>query len=240
MSTLYEGSSFVLSLRLRSYLGLFFARISRVSTKMAQSTSRRIVGTANGFLTFLGGYSIFQGPIVAIMLVDYFVLRRGNLDLPALFTPSLTGKYYYFYGVNPRAAAAFICGFALPLAGFVSSFDSTGTAAVGQVATRMFDIGWILSFVMGGSSYYVLGKIWPKAFADDFSYGWEGLAREDHSLGGPLSGERNDEVEEQKSVEAPQVSLEKLGDHADGLEKVRHVPQYSSDKTEDVEEWWQV
>jgi nucleobase:cation symporter-1, NCS1 family len=116
----------------------------------------RIVTSAAGFLNFLNGYSIFQGPVVAIMLVDYFILRRGNLYMPALFTRSPEGRYYYFHGVNVRAYAAFVVGFLLPLPGFIGSF---GTTPVAGAASDMFSLGWELSFLLGGLAYLVAAYI---------------------------------------------------------------------------------
>ncbi|KAH8653799.1 allantoin permease [Xylariales sp. PMI_506] len=129
----------------------------------------RILTSAASFLNFLGGYSIFQGPVVAIMIVDYFILRRGNLSIPDLFTKSPGGRYYFFHGVNVRAYVAFVIGFLLPLPGFIGSF---GTTTVSQAASDMYDLGWELSFVVGGLAYLVIGLIWPVP-GDDGAQGFE-------------------------------------------------------------------
>jgi NCS1 family nucleobase:cation symporter-1 len=115
---------------------------------------RRVVSSANGFLSFLNGYSIFQGSVVGIVIVDYFFLRRGNLSLRDLFSQSSSGKYYYTKGVHLSGLVAFVVGFLLPLPGFIASF---GTGAdVSAAATEMFNLGWILSFMMGGLSYWII------------------------------------------------------------------------------------
>lgn len=115
------------------------------------------MATANGFLSFLNGYSIFQGSIVGIMAVDYFLLRRGNLSLSDLFTQSSVGRYYYTKGVHIAGIAAFAIGFLLPLPGFIGSF---GTAVnMSAAATDLFDLGWVLSLVMGGLSYWIICRL---------------------------------------------------------------------------------
>ncbi|OKL63541.1 hypothetical protein UA08_02038 [Talaromyces atroroseus] len=96
----------------------------------------RIVSSANGFLSFLSGYSIFQGSVVSIMTVDYFLLRRGNLHISAMFTTSRLGEYYYNFGVNWTGIAAFIAGFLLPLPGFISSFGTVSFSST--AATDIF------------------------------------------------------------------------------------------------------
>lgn len=55
-----------------------------------------------------------------------------------------------------RAFAAFVVGILLPLPGFVGSFGRD----VGAAATRMFDLGWVLSFVVGGIAYLVIFAAW--------------------------------------------------------------------------------
>lgn len=90
------------------------------------------------------------------MLTDYFLIRRGNIHLTDLFSLSPSGRYFYIRGVNMRALAAFVVGFLLPLPGFVGSFGHNVSAA----ATRMFDLGWVLSFVTGGVAYLVTCAVW--------------------------------------------------------------------------------
>ncbi|KAL2009205.1 hypothetical protein VTN00DRAFT_7399 [Thermoascus crustaceus] len=133
----------------------------------------RIVATANGFLQFLSGYSIFQAPVVGIMLADYFLIRRCNINLTDLFNSSPSGRYFYLKGVNMRAFVAFVIGFLLPLPGFIGSFGHNISAA----ATQMFDLGWVLSFVMGGVAYLVICMVWKVPYYDeDRSVAFEGKA----------------------------------------------------------------
>ena len=73
-----------------------------------------ILANASGFLTFLGGYSIFLGPFLGIFITDYFVIRKGNIFVRDLYTPE--GRYWYFAGVNWRAVVAWV----IPVAFVVS------------------------------------------------------------------------------------------------------------------------
>ncbi|KAK0447304.1 allantoin permease [Armillaria borealis] len=118
----------------------------------------RILSSAPGFLTFLNGYSIFMGPVVGIMIIDYFLVRKGNLQLAGLFTGSRDGPYYYTWGINWRAIVAFIAGTGIPFPGFVQSF---GSVAIGEVAEEMFDFGWLASFGIGAIIYWVLCRVFP-------------------------------------------------------------------------------
>ncbi|EGD85830.2 hypothetical protein H113_06804 [Trichophyton rubrum MR1459] len=128
----------------------------------------RFVGTVSGFLRFLTGYCIFQGPVVGIVLIDYFFVRRGNLYLPDLYRHSSTARYYFTKGFNIRAFAAFIVGSLLPLPGLIGSFGNSFSTA----ADHMFSLGWILSFLVGSLAYWILCALF-KVPGDDASYGFE-------------------------------------------------------------------
>ncbi|KAG7445403.1 allantoin permease [Guyanagaster necrorhizus] len=123
----------------------------------------RILSGAPGFLTFLNGYSIFMGPVVGIMIVDYFLVRRGNLQPASLYTGARDGAYYYTRGVNWRAIIAFVAGMGVPFPGFVQSF---GGVVIGEVAAEIFDLGWLVSFGMGAVIYWVLCRVFPVGNVD--------------------------------------------------------------------------
>jgi NCS1 family nucleobase:cation symporter-1 len=52
---------------------------------------------AIGFLSFMAGYTVVLSPIAAIMVVDYWLVKRGNVDVPAMYRPE--GRYTYWHGV---------------------------------------------------------------------------------------------------------------------------------------------
>ncbi|SPH16702.1 putative allantoin permease [Defluviimonas aquaemixtae] len=94
--------------------------------------------SAAGLSLFIQTYSAFLGPIFAILVVDYFVLRRQVLDLDKLYDPE--GPYS---GVN--WAAVFAMGF-----GVVTALTFSG-------------VSWYASLLPAGIAYYVLMQIMPSA-----------------------------------------------------------------------------
>ena len=88
--------------------------------------------------TWLIGYSGLMGAIGGIMICDYWVLRRQNLDVNALFDPS--GRYSYANGFNWRAIAALVIAVAPVVPGFIRAASTPG----GQVANPTFSIRFIL------------------------------------------------------------------------------------------------
>ena len=63
--------------------------------------------TSDYFFTFQNVYSSFLGPAAAIMLVDYFVIRRTRLDLDRLYDDH---SYRYLGGFRPAAMLALVAG----------------------------------------------------------------------------------------------------------------------------------
>jgi putative hydroxymethylpyrimidine transporter CytX len=62
------------------------------------------------FLLFIGAMFC---PLFGIVLVDYFLLRRGAIDLEDLYKRG--GKYWFSKGINPFAFIAWAIGFAIYL-----------------------------------------------------------------------------------------------------------------------------
>ncbi|MGP9566796.1 NCS1 family transporter [Halomonas sp. AOP5-B2-8] len=92
-------------------------------------------GSAAGLQMFVQTYSAFLGPIFAILVVDYYIIRRRTLDISKLYDPE--GPYK---GVNAAALIA---------------------TAIGIVAALSFSaISWYASLIPAGISYYLLMKYW--------------------------------------------------------------------------------
>ena len=57
---------------------------------------------------FLSGLGALLGPLYGVIMVDYWLVRKGQVNVPQLYSEDPTGAYYYSRGVNLRAVAAFI------------------------------------------------------------------------------------------------------------------------------------
>lgn len=112
----------------------------------------KILVSATSFLTFLGGYSIFLGPFVGIVLRDYLVVRNGNLWVPDLYTAEKHGRYWYRGGVSWRAALAYVGAVVWPIPGFTHSFGCE--VSIGWV--HFYQIGWIMTCCFSSVIYFVL------------------------------------------------------------------------------------
>ncbi|WP_432002970.1 NCS1 family nucleobase:cation symporter-1 [Streptomyces sioyaensis] len=57
---------------------------------------------------FLGGLGAFLGPLYGVMMVDYYLIKRGRVDVAQLFVADESSPYYYRKGFNRKALIAFI------------------------------------------------------------------------------------------------------------------------------------
>ncbi|KAL4930361.1 nucleobase cation symporter-1 family protein [Aspergillus undulatus] len=118
----------------------------------------KIISSAQSFLTFLGSYTVFLMPTCGIMVVDYWIIRKGNFHLPSLYTKEPGKVYSYYHGWNLRSIAAWAGGVAFTVHGIAGSLDSS---SVGQASKSIYKLGFLLSFAMGSFLYYVFTLIWP-------------------------------------------------------------------------------
>ncbi len=94
---------------------------------------------------WLVGYSGLLGPIAGIMIADYFLVRKAELNVTDLYLRG--GEYEYTRGVNTRALLALAAGIVLALLGLVV-----------PAARWLYDYAWFVGFLVSGAVYIVLNK----------------------------------------------------------------------------------
>jgi NCS1 family nucleobase:cation symporter-1 len=99
---------------------------------------------------WLVGYSGLLGPIAGVMIADYFILRKRDLEVSDLYRRG--GIYEYSRGVNPRAVASLVLGIAVALLGL----------AIPEVRW-LYDYAWFVGFAVSASTYLVLMRGTPVA-----------------------------------------------------------------------------
>jgi NCS1 family nucleobase:cation symporter-1 len=55
---------------------------------------------------FLGGLGALLGPLFGVIMADYWLLRKGKINVPDLYSESPAGEYAYTRGVNRKAVLA--------------------------------------------------------------------------------------------------------------------------------------
>lgn len=102
---------------------------------------------------WLIGYSGLMGAIAGIMICDYWVLRRQQLDLRQLFEPK--GLYSYSGGVNWRAMIALVIGISPCVPGFLDAATGGQFAAL-PFFKSLYTYAWFVTFGLGFVLYWLL------------------------------------------------------------------------------------
>jgi NCS1 family nucleobase:cation symporter-1 len=88
------------------------------------------------------------------MMCHYFLVCRGDLHIPDLFTSSQSGIYYYSRGWNYRAYIAYVVGIVPNFYGFLGVFGVPITDGATKMYYFAYPVGLILSF----TTYWLLNK----------------------------------------------------------------------------------
>ena len=107
--------------------------------------------------TWLVGYGSLLGAIGAVMIVDYWIIRKRHLDLADLYKHD--GRYAYSGGWNWRAIAAVFAGVIPVLPGFIKAATTPGFAGVFENPTfveSLYNYGLFFTFLVAGIVYLVL------------------------------------------------------------------------------------
>jgi len=99
---------------------------------------------------WLVGYSGLLGPIAGVMIADYFIVRRGELNIVDLYRRN--GLYEYDRGVNFRAMIALALGIVVALLGLVI-----------PAVRWLYDYAWFVGFLVSGAAYVLLMHSAPSA-----------------------------------------------------------------------------
>jgi len=70
-----------------------------------------IPGLVNGYTDFMNAFGSLFAPIAGVLIADYVFIKRGRIDVLALFDRS--GPYWYIGGFNPVAVAWTALGLAV-------------------------------------------------------------------------------------------------------------------------------
>ncbi|BGP18479.1 hypothetical protein JCM10213v2_006545 [Rhodosporidiobolus nylandii] len=117
-----------------------------------------IIATASGFLTLLGGYTLLSAPIWAIMVCDYYIVKKRKIDLPALYDPR--GRYKYNrFGTNWRALAVLLIVVPPELPGLLHAISKKVPLATGNA--NFYKVAWLFGTSATLVLYPLLNYLFP-------------------------------------------------------------------------------
>lgn len=129
----------------------------------------KLLGTATHFISWLSSYQIFLGAIVGVMLAHYYIVTKGYLAIePELYSTSKRGVYYYSYGFNWRAYAAYIIGIAPNFYGFLGNLGVKITKAGVRFYYFSFPVGIFVSLM----TYWALCVAFPIQLSFPLKESW--------------------------------------------------------------------
>ena len=115
----------------------------------------KLLADTNGYIfVWLTGYGALLGPIAGIMIADYWIVRRGRLDIDGLYDAHCT--YRYRNGWNPAALVAFAIPVAINLPGFLHAAAPVTFAGVGGFWTGLYTYAWFIGIGCGLLIYPLL------------------------------------------------------------------------------------
>ena len=105
--------------------------------------------------TWLIGYSSLMGALGGILIADYWIVKRQQLDLRDLF--SVNGRYTYSNGINWKAISALVLAVLPVIPGFIRAATTPG----GQIADpnffdKLYTYAWFVTFALSFAFYLIL------------------------------------------------------------------------------------
>ncbi len=121
----------------------------------------KILESTQGYIfTWLIGYSALLGPIAGILIVDYYLIRKTELDVAQLYVAD--GKYSYLSSATPgwniAAIVAFVIGVAPNIPGFFNAAFPAAFADVSGVFKTIYTYAWFVGLMLAGLVYLTMMK----------------------------------------------------------------------------------
>lgn len=116
----------------------------------------KLIETSSGYIfTWLVGYSALLGPIGGILLTDYYIVRRTELDVEGLY--SSHGPYTYRSGFHLPAIGALLLGIVPNIPGFLAASGLTGPTL--PIFESLYTYAWFVGFFLSSLTYLLLRKL---------------------------------------------------------------------------------
>jgi NCS1 family nucleobase:cation symporter-1 len=118
----------------------------------------KILESTQGYIfTWLIGYSALLGPIAGILIVDYYLIRKTELDVDQLYVAD--GKYGYSNGWNMAAIVAFVIGVAPNIPGFLNAAFPASFLDTSASFKIIYTYAWFVGLLLASVVYMVLMKL---------------------------------------------------------------------------------
>ncbi|NNG25317.1 NCS1 family nucleobase:cation symporter-1 [Telluria aromaticivorans] len=110
-----------------------------------------LASTQNYIFTWLVGYSALLGPIAGILIVDYYLVRKTELDVAQMYRDD--GIYSYGNGWNMAAIVAFVLGVLPNIPGFLNAAFPASFPDVGEAFKTIYTYAWFVGVAIAAVVY---------------------------------------------------------------------------------------
>ena len=100
-----------------------------------------------GILSFVDTFSAFFGPLFGIIISDFYLIQKGNLNNKDIYSLDSTGTYYYTGGWHIKGVYSLILGFVFS----ASTIWNTNLMFLQSYS-------WIIGAFVAAFSYYLLAR----------------------------------------------------------------------------------
>lgn len=112
----------------------------------------KLLADPTGYIfTWLIGYSALLGPIAGIILMDYYIIRRTNLNLKDLYKRE--GAYTYWRGYNLKAIAALVLGVLPNIPGFLVQIKVLSVGSAFEFLVPLYHYAWFIGLFISAVTY---------------------------------------------------------------------------------------
>jgi NCS1 family nucleobase:cation symporter-1 len=117
----------------------------------------KILETTQGYIfTWLIGYSALLGPIAGVLIIDYYFIRKTELDVDQLYRHD--GVYSYGNGWNMAAVVAFVAGVLPNIPGFLNAAFPQSFPSVADGFKLIYTYAWFVGIAISALVYGVMMK----------------------------------------------------------------------------------
>jgi len=98
-----------------------------------------------GILAFIDTFGAFFGPLFGIIVIDYYLVKKGKLDNKDIFSLESNGLYFYSNGWHIKAIYSLVLGFIF------------AASTIWNVSLMNFQsYSWVIGAFISSSTYYLL------------------------------------------------------------------------------------
>ncbi|TLD29792.1 uracil permease [Venturia nashicola] len=111
----------------------------------------------NQFMTYISAYSVFLSSVAGVIVCDYYLVRKGYIQVEDLYSGRRSGPYFFSYGFHWRAYAAYVAGILINIPGFLGACGWKVPKSVDFIYNFNFFGGFTVSALM----YWTLCRVSP-------------------------------------------------------------------------------